>query len=322
MSLPHPLPDPREEFIAAVREGLRAPSKRLDPRHFYDDLGSALFTAITRLPWYPLSERELALLTLQGDAITRALPGPLALIELGPGDGEKLSRLAEPLSRRQTALNAHLIDISPAALAHAAVRVGSIPRTRVSEFAGDFLAGLRSLPEFPGQQRLLCFLGSNLGNFEAAAAREFLGAIRSALRPGDGLLLGVDLIKPEAELVAAYDDPLGVTAAFNKNLLLRINRELDGDFDLSRFAHRALWNAPLARMEMRLESLGAQTVRIAALGESFQFAAGETLWTESSHKYSAESVAALAVAAGFTAAGQWQSGPTGVMESLWLVPPE
>lgn len=316
-----PNEDSRLEFAAFVREGLRDKPKRLDPRHFYDGLGSALFTAITRLPWYRLSELELTLLAQAGEAITRSLDGPLALIELGPGDGEKLARLAAPLCRRQTALSTHLIDISPAALATAASHLATIPQVQVSQFAGDYSAGLRALPDFPGLRRLLCFLGSNLGNFEPATALEFLREIRAALRSGDGLLLGVDLIKPESELLIAYDDPLGVTAAFNKNLLLRINRELGGEFDLTRFVHRAHWNAPLARIEMHLDSVGAQRVRIAALDETFPFTPGEAIWTESSHKYSVESLAALAGAAGFRAAGQWQSGPTGVMESLWVVAP-
>jgi uncharacterized SAM-dependent methyltransferase len=152
---------------------------------------------------------------------------------------------------------------------------------------------------------LAAFLGSNIGNLDPAASLAFVVGVRSALRPGDRFLLGTDLVKPEAELVLAYDDPLGVTAAFNLNVLARLNRELGANFDLDRFAHRAVWNAVESRMEMHLESLRAQTVAIPGAECSIHFAEGESIWTESSYKYETDGVRELGAAAGLAVRGQW-----------------
>jgi dimethylhistidine N-methyltransferase len=230
-----------------------------------------------------------------------------AVIELGCGNGAKLATLVRACPRRADALRLHLIDISPAALELSERALESLPHVRVTTHPAAYAEGLREAAAArPGRGAVLVlFLGSNVGNLHAAEAIGFLAEIRRALRPGDALLLGADLVKPEAELLLAYDDPLGVTAAFNKNLLARINRELGGDFDLAAFDHRATWNATASRVEMHLVSRCAQVVRVAAAGVTARFAGGETIWTESSYKYTAAGILGMAGEAGFRGARQW-----------------
>jgi L-histidine Nalpha-methyltransferase len=294
-----------------VRGGLGAKQKELQPGYFYDALGSALFDAITRLPGYTITRAETALLRAHGREIIAAAGTNLELIELGPGNGEKLPLLLEHCPNRRV----HLIDVSAAALESARRRLREAFDVEISLCEAQFAEGLAPLP--PSKcKRLVLFLGSNIGNFTPLEATDFLRVVHRSLSPGDMLLLGVDLVKAEHKLLAAYDDPLGVTAAFNKNILLRINRELGANFDLLAFDHRALWNAGASRIEMHLLSLFDQAVHIAGLKLDVPFVAGETIWTESSHKYTEAGFRDLVEKAGFQCVGQWLAEEHSFLEVL------
>lgn len=300
-------------FAEMARRGLSRPQKQLEPAFFYDALGSALFEAITRLPEYTITRAELALLEAHGAEIIATVGEPLEFIELGPGNGEKLSALA----RHAPGATVHLIDVSPAALSDASRVIERACGVRATTFAGTFERGLRALPS-RSRRRLVLFLGSNVGNFSPDEARAFLRNIHGALAHGDALLLGADLVKSESALLAAYDDPLGVTAAFNKNILARMNRELGATFDLAAFDHRAVWNASAGRMEMHLVSLVEQSVTIPALELTATFAAGETIWTESSHKYRPPALRELLESAGFSQREVWVHGEHRFSASLFF----
>lgn len=303
---PAQAPSPTDAFATAVRDFLTRQPRQLRSRFLYDSLGSALFDAICRLPWYGLTAAEMRLLGAHGAAIF-ARVGPLGrIVEMGSGNGEKAAALvgARPAP---IPLDLHLIDISPAALTTATQALAVFDRLRVFTHEGNYEADLPRLArQFQGPGRtLLLFLGSNIGNYDPPAAAALLRSIRQSLRPGDGFLLGADLVKSEQDLQLAYDDPLGVTAAFNRNLLVRINRELDGDFDLGGFTHRAVWNVEESRVEMHLVSQRSQRVRVAQAGLDITFGEGEHIWTESSYKYRREDVAARLVSAGFEVREQW-----------------
>jgi L-histidine Nalpha-methyltransferase len=295
----------REVFAAEVREYLERTPRQLPSKYLYDELGSSLFEAICRLPWYRITRAESSLLAKFAMAILQPLRRPLSIAELGCGSGEKLAILTAN-GGEATAL-IQLVDISAAALDMAQYRLEAIGYQNVLAHQSTYEEGLvrvaRSRP--PEGALILLFLGSNLGNFDPPVARELLCRIRSALRPGDALLLGSDLVKPEQELLLAYDDPLQVTAAFNRNLLRRINDELDATFDLQSFAHRALWDRGERRVEMRLVSRRRQTVEIGAAEYAVTFEAGEEIWTESSHKYEVDQIIAEGRATGFGPAEQW-----------------
>ena len=297
----------RDGFAEDVRLGLGRTPKQLQPRYLYDALGSQLFEAICELPEYRITRAERALLAEHAGAIGAGLTSPVTLVELGGGNGEKLALLLEPLVSRIPDLRVALVDVSATALELATRTLGRFPGLGVAGHLATYEDGLRrvTLGRSGDDTMMVAFLGSNIGNLDPAAARLFLGALRSALRAGDRLVLGVDLVKPEAELIHAYDDPLGVTAAFNKNLLGRLNRELGADFEIDQFAHRAVWNATASRVEMHLESLCVQTVSIPGADCRVRFAAGESIWTESSYKYETEGIADLAAAAGFDRRDQW-----------------
>ncbi len=291
----------------AVR-GLAARPKRLSAKYLYDALGSQLFEAICELPWYPITRAERALLTRKRDAILARLDTPATLIELGGGNGEKLAVLAAGLAAQRRAATVHLIDISETAIERARRAAARYPSVVVRGHRGAYADGLRAAAAElqPGRSAMALFLGSNIGNLDAEEANRFLLEVRAALRPGDSLLLGTDLVKPERDLLLAYDDPLGVTAAFNRNLLVRLNRELGADFAVERFAHRVVWNADESRVESYLVSQAEQTVRLAAAGGcGIRFAEGEAIWTESSYKYRPAGVAAMGQAAGFALNAQW-----------------
>jgi dimethylhistidine N-methyltransferase len=294
-------------FAADVRESLTRTPRQLSSRYFYDALGSALFDAICQLPWYRITRAELGLLAAHRDAIHQHLPRLSTIVELGPGNGEKLKLLLDSGVRRQRRLDLHLVDVSSRALQTAAETLGYVPDVRIIPHVAEYDAGLRHLaPQLPGGgQALVLFLGSNIGNLDAQGAADFLQCIRRNLSHGDALLLGADLIKPERELRLAYDDPLGVTAAFNRNLLVRINAELGGDFDVRQFRHQAAWNPAASRMEMSLIARSEQRVRISALPMELTLAAGERIWTESSHKYQADGVKRMLEEAGFSPGAQW-----------------
>ena len=297
----------RDRLAADVRRGLGRPRKQLQPRYLYDALGSRLFEAICALPEYRITRAERRLLASHAEAVAAGLAAPVMIVELGAGSGEKLAQLVEPLMKARVPVRVELVDVSSAALDLARRTLARWPDLPVTGHRTTYEDGLaRAAARRTGDGAMLAaFLGSNIGNLDPDESFAFVGDVRKVLRPGDRFLLGADLVKPEAELVLAYDDPLGVTAAFNLNLLARLNRELGADFDLDRFAHRAVWNASQSRVEMHLESLEAQTVDVPGAGFSVDFAAGESIWTESSYKYREDGVAALGAAAGLTVHGQW-----------------
>ena len=304
------------DFAVDVRRDLAATPKQLQSKYLYDALGSSLFEAICRLPWYRITRAEQRLLETHASAIIARLCGasdavPL-IVELGCGSGEKIVILAEALQAAGRRGRVHLIDISTQALEQSERTLGRLRHISVVGHRDTYEAGLRDAARQrdPGSPVLVLLLGSNIGNFDAPAAAGFLEAIRAALAPGDGLLLGADLVKPVEALQLAYDDPLGVTAAFNRNLLVRLNRDLHATFDLDGFVHRAVWNAAQHRVEMHLESVRRQTVTIDPSGRghgawTVEFAAGERIWTESSYKYEPEDILAMGRRAGFSAGEQW-----------------
>lgn len=295
------------QFASDVEYYLTRQPRQLPSRYFYDALGSALFEAICRLPWYSIARAELGLIESLGRAILRHLAPFSTLVELGPGNGEKLAALIKVSRTLSAPLNVHLIDVSAAALSAAARTLSAIPDVHVVTHQAPYEVGLAEVtherPE--GGRTVALFLGSNIGNFDRPGADAFLLGIRAALARGDGLLVGADLIKPERDLVAAYDDPLGVTAAFNRNLLVRINRELGGDFDLEAFAHRAIWNAAESRVEMHLVSRRRQRVRVKASGLDLTVEEDEAIWTESSYKYGPGDIATMLERAGFRLIERW-----------------
>jgi dimethylhistidine N-methyltransferase len=248
-------------------------------------------------------EREL--LQLHANDIFSRLDGLTTLVELGPGNGEKLAALIDADARGPMAV--HLIDVSPHALAAAIRTLNESRDVAVVAHRATYEAGLvDAMKERRADgQTLVLFLGSNIGNFDPPGADTFLRGMRAALRRGDSLLLGADLVKPESELLLAYDDPLGVTAAFNLNLLVRANRELGADFALDGFTHRAVWNREASRIEMHLVSNRRQEVRVPAALLDITFQPGETIWTESSYKYHPADVLAMLDRAGFSALDQW-----------------
>jgi dimethylhistidine N-methyltransferase len=297
------------EFAADVRRDLRLTPKQLQSKYLYDALGSSLFDAICRLPWYHITRAESRLLARFGSAIAEALgeDDGSTIVELGCGSGEKLMLLAEALQARGLSAHVHLIDISPQALEQTEQRLNGLRHFSVVGHQSTYEEGLRRAVRARDGARplLVLLLGSNIGNFDTPAAGAFLKRIGGALAPGDLLLLGADLVKPERDLVLAYDDPLGVTAAFNKNLLVRINRELDADFDLGAFEHRAAWNQEHQRIEMHLVSRRPQTVRVPGASIAVRFERDEWIWTESSYKYGADQIVEMGADAGFATRDQW-----------------
>jgi L-histidine Nalpha-methyltransferase len=304
-----------------VRAGLTRPGqKELPSKYFYDDVGSALFEAICALSEYGLTRADARLLRETADAIVARLPVPTIVAELGSGSGKKTRFVLEALALRQP-VHYHPIDISGAALAQSEKELGLIDRVSILGFEAEYLDGLAAVAQRrePGQKVLVLFLGSTIGNFDRPAGEAFLRRVRDALRPGDRLLLSTDLVKPESQLLAAYDDQAGVTAAFNKNLLHRINRELDATFDLRRWRHRAVWNTAERRVEMHLQSMEDQTVQVKKAHIAVRFREGETIWTESSHKYTVPEVEALAERTGYACEAQWTDQEWPFAQSLLVV---
>ena len=295
----------RAAFAADIAEALCRRPRQIPSEYLYDELGSALFEAICRLPWYRITRAELSLLARHARDIFRPLARPVSVAELGCGSGEKLAVLVSAAGERFHQVQ--LVDISPAALDMARYRLQAIGIRGIVAHHATYEQGLvRAAQQRPRQGSLaVLFLGSNIGNFTPSVARDLLAHIRRSLRPGDALLLGTDLIKPERELLLAYDDPLEVTAAFNRNLLQRINDELGGNFDLEGFTHRATWNAAARRVEVHLVSARAQRVTIPAAQLDLDLGKGESIWTESSHKYEPGQVLEEGLAAGFSGGEQW-----------------
>jgi len=300
-------PVERTSFAEDVEYYLSLHPRQLPSRYLYDPLGSALFDAICELPWYGITRTERRLLQESADEIL-AVGGPVrSFVELGPGNGEKLAILVAVATRLNgRGLMVHLVDVSPAALAVAVRTLTAHPRVTVVTHEADYETGLADVaPLATGGRTMALCLGSNIGNFDPPGAAMLLEHIRSALSPGDTVLLGTDLVRAERDLLLAYNDPLGVTAAFNRNLLVRANRELDADFDVRSFAHRAVWNGAALRVEMQLVSTRAQTVRVPASRLEVTFAEGDTIWTESSYKFRPGGVAIMLADAHFDVIGQW-----------------
>jgi L-histidine Nalpha-methyltransferase len=305
------------EFAAEVRAGLTKPQKELLSKYLYDDVGSALFEVISLLPEYGLTRADERVLLRNAYDIVERLPLPLMVAELGSGSGKKTRWLLKALARRQHTSYCP-IEISPTALAMCKRELGDIDAISIVGFEREYLDGLAEVAarRKNNQNLLVLFLGSTIGNFDRSAGIEFLRSIRGTLRPGDSLLLGTDLLKPIPQLLEAYDDSLGVTAAFNRNLLVRINRELGADFVLDQFEHVAKFNPKARSVEMHLLSTQTQTVTIPEAGFSVRFAAGETIWTESSHKYSKDEVLQMANDTGFRCEAQWTDSEWPFAENL------
>jgi L-histidine N-alpha-methyltransferase len=285
---------------ADVQHGLTHTPKTLPPKWFYDARGSELFDKITELPeYYPTrAEREI-LLTRSGEIAVAA--GARTLVELGSGSSDKTRHLLDALTGLHTYVP---VDVSGSALTRAGhALAGEYPGLDVHALIADFTAGL-TLPDTPGP-RLVAFLGGTIGNLLPVERAAFLASVRALLAPGDALLLGTDLVKDESVLVAAYDDAAGVTAAFNRNVLSVVNRELGADFDPGAFTHVALWDPEREWIEMRLRSRETQTVKVRALGLAVDFAAGEELRTEVSAKFREDGVRGELAAAGLDLTHWW-----------------
>lgn len=299
--------NPLYEFAAEVRSGLsRADQKELPSKYLYDNVGSALFEVISVLPEYGLTRADEGLLRRHAYDIVDHLSTPVVVAELGSGSGKKTRWILEALCSRQHTSYCP-IEISPTALAMCERELGDMESISIVGFEREYLDGLLEVAarREDGEQLLVLFLGSTIGNFDRSAAVDFLRRIRATLEPGDALLLGTDLEKPIPLLLDAYDDSLGVTAAFNLNLLARINRELDADFLLHNFEHVARYNPEARSIEMHLRSKRKQTVRIRQADLAVDFMANETIWTESSHKYARNEVFQIAERTGFRCEAQW-----------------
>jgi dimethylhistidine N-methyltransferase len=288
-------------------------------KYLYDDVGSALFEVISNLPEYGLTRADERLLRRHGLDIVERLATPVSVAELGSGSGRKTRHILEALCRRQRTAY-YPIEISPSALAMCERELSDIESISILGFEREYLDGLLEVAaqRREGQHLLVLFLGSTIGNFDRMAGLKFLNQVRRILQPGDSLLLGTDLEKSSSQLLAAYDDELGVTAAFNLNLLSRINRELGADFNLSCFKHLAKINHETRSVEMHLRSTQQQTVTIPAAELTVEFAEGETIWTESSHKYSPEEIGRMADNAGFRCETQWIDEQWPFAESLLI----
>ncbi len=296
-------------FADDVASGLGSEPKRLPSKYFYDDVGSALFDAITRLPEYYLTRAETEILSRWGWQMVRLLDAPVDFLELGSGSAIKTRILIGEALRVQTDLCYSPIDISVEAVrASSLALVEAYPRLRVRAYAGDYFDVLESRAIVPERKMLAMLMGSNVGNYEPDEAALLLRLLGGALRPGDGLLLGADLKKDRATLELAYDDPAGVTAAFNRNMLARVNRELDADFDPRNFAHVARYDERRGSVDSFLEARDATIATIGTLGLQVSLAAGERIQTESSYKFSDDEIVGLGRAAGFRPESAWRDG--------------
>jgi L-histidine N-alpha-methyltransferase len=306
------------QLAQEVRDGLlRKGQKELPSSYLYDALGSTLFEAITYLPEYGLTRADERLMARYAAEIAGAAGTRPLVIELGSGSGRKTRHILEAAS---TSDRIRYIPIDVSITALSACEAELRPYADVVPMPASYLEGLKEAVRYreSGQRVLLLFLGSTIGNFERPKAAEFLRAVRACLQPGDGLLLGADLIKPVDRMLLAYDDPTGVTAAFNRNLLGRVNRELGANFDLTQFAHEARYETRERRIEMHLRSRRPQRVSIPGAGIEVLFETGETIWTESSHKFEVADLNFMARASGFDPARSWVDEEWPFVEALWL----
>jgi dimethylhistidine N-methyltransferase len=296
------------QVATAVRQGLASHPKSLPPWLFYDARGSQLFEQITQLPEYYLTRTEREILAANAGAMIHAASEGerLRIAELGAGSADKTRILLAAAVERQGSVLYEPVDVSASALQAACARIArEIQGVQTAPRIEDYTRNFALDPTNAGERRLVLYIGSSIGNFDPGEALAILQGVRAGLKPGDGLLLGVDLAKSPALLLAAYNDAAGVTAAFNLNLLVRLNRELNADFDPNAFTHRAIWNAAMSRIEMHLVSRARQTVRIRALQLEVQFADGETIHSENSYKYRPGEVMTLLAAAGFEVSQSW-----------------
>jgi len=313
-----------DSFAEDVRRGLSAKPKFLLPHYFYDALGSALFNAICELPEYYVTRAETEILTRHAAEIAAAFGEPARpvqrMVELGSGSARKSRLLIEALLARQEELEYVPVDVDAGVLeTSAAALLDEFAELTIHAVCADFrdpAVALRDIIE-PDGRTVVLFLGSSIGNLDFDAAASMLASLRTLLAPGDALFLGADLKKSKEVLEPAYDDPLGVTASFNLNLLGRINRELGGDFDLAAFAHRAFYNEAEGRIEMHLVSRRAQTVRVGA--NQYSFAEGESIHTENSYKYDDATLAALAARAGYRIERRWTDAKGWFADLLMVV---
>ena len=299
-------------FAQAVAEGLcrPAPRKALSPRFFYDDRGSALFERICETPEYYLTRAETGILAAAGGEIARAAAasapaGRVRLVELGSGSSRKTRLLLDALASVQDRTEYVPIDVSDVMPASCGALVGEYDGLTVTGVVDAYGGGLEFVRGLGGSANLVAFLGSSFGNFDAADGADFLSVLRASMRPGDAFLAGLDLVKDRSVLEAAYDDAGGVTAEFNLNMLRRINSELGGDFDLSRFEHSARYDAAEQRVEMRIRSLGRQLFEVAGAGLAGVIGDGETIHTENSHKYTLPQIRAMLGGAGLPVRRIW-----------------
>jgi L-histidine Nalpha-methyltransferase len=312
--------DAVREFAVAVSASLRKVGQReLPSMYLYDELGTALFDAITLLPEYGLTRAEERLLRRHAGDMLEHLPPPVAVVELGSGSGRKTRWILEALAHREP-VTYFPIDLSAAALIKCHQELGHIGAISIVGLEKSYLEGLQEAVarRRTNQALLVLFLGSTIGNFDPPAAERFLRDIRRHLKPGDALLLGTDVEKSVHDMQRAYDDPTGVTAAFNLNLLARINRELGGDFALRHFEHHVRYQDMDCRIEMHLRSTRRQTVSIRAADFTCTFRAGETIWTEACHKFRVEEIPGIARRTGFLCEAQWIDTEWAFAENLLI----
>ena len=312
--------DTLHAFAVAVSDSLgKVGQRELPSMYLYDELGTVLFEAITLLPEYGLTRAELRLLSRHAGAIVEHLPPPVSVIELGSGSGRKTRRILEALAEREPVAY-FPIDVSAAALLKCHQELGQLGSVSMVGLERSYLEGIQEAAAHRqrNQTLLVLFLGSSIGNFDPPAAEHFLEDARRHLKPGDALLLGTDIVKSVADMLLAYDDPTGVTAAFNLNLLARINRELGGDFVLRHFEHDVRYQEMHRRIEMHLRSTRAQTISIRAADFTCTLNEGETIWTESCHKFRIEEIPGLARRTGFLCEAQWIDTEWAFAENLLI----
>ena len=292
-------------FARDVAAGFARRPRAIPPQWLYDDLGMALFDAICHLPWYRITRAEIAMIEQYAASVFEALPHEIEVLEFGGGTGSKLDRVLDGAASSGRRVTVRLVDVSQRALDAAAARIALRRDAPPVALECDTIDAALPRLSTGDRSRLVLFLGSNIGNFDPSEAVALLTEMARAAGPDGAILLGADLVKPEGELLLAYDDPLQITAAFNRNLLVRMNRELGANFDLDAFAHAAVWHADASRVEMRLVAQEDARIEIPAAAVSTTFARGEYIWTESSYKYTLEMIAALAAKAGLHVTRQW-----------------
>jgi dimethylhistidine N-methyltransferase len=295
------------EMAESVRAGFGNPiQKEIQCKYFYDEVGSALFETICLLPEYGLARAGERLIQRHAAELVRSIPTPIMLAELGCGSGKKVRWILEELSSIQSTVY-FPIEISPLAIEFCRRQLQHLDSVTILPLEKEYLEGMRAVAEHrpPNMHLMVLFLGSSIGNFDRLSGILFLRQIRHMLHPGDAFLLGADLMKPIPYLLKAYNDPIGVTAAFNLNLLARLNRELGANFILSQFKHEVRFNSIEKRIEMHLRSLKDQIIKVPQAGIEIFIRKDETIWTESSHKFTAEEVVEMASHAGFRCKEQW-----------------